>query len=515
MIGRFRLTWPEPHYRSLEHKLVAMHIVPPHIRAAQERRERLKMLLQQQAPDAAAVSRELHGKARGCAFDTNVMIDATLFYQAEDIVRRGIDVPEVHLILMRCYRDGTVVEKNISASDYHLSEAARKGDQAARYLVASTYLKSSTTETRYQALETLIELALNGDGVLKEKALWTALPTVLSSLGSDNLSFEDDQFIGYYAAAFPGGDPALSVIITEATAGIQAANARAGSYEDQDAKLAQAEATKAEVKEWRQHSRDFLARHQYRINALARPIPTTDAPAATRFERRLPAVNSGRSQGLKIAPRPVSCAVKADKPASLNIPFRVLAASGCLLLGFFFFPMFIVAGVIAWSLYSDIKDAPSERAIAVQLEAYQRHPVSIEDIRDMCESPAETAFLDAMVTAYQLGTGPGSVTGGSLRLRSQVGMGRLNIHSSYLSHQYRADFLIDDDLVVEIDGAAYHSSPMAVERDEKRDADMMRDGYSVLRIPAKVVFTDPVEAMRRVEDARVRLRSHRASAAAA
>ena len=190
----------------------------------------------------------------------------------------------------------------------------------------------------------------------------------------------------------------------------------------------------------------------------------------------------------------------------MAIPLRILLAVVCALLGFLFFPLFLLAGLIAWSVFSDIKDAPAQKIRDAEAEARANAPVSVEDIRDRCDSPAETAFLDAMVSAYALQTGPGAVEGRGLRMRSQVSMGRLNIHSRYASSQYRADFLIDDKLVVEIDGATYHSSAEAVARDGTRDDDMKREGYTVLRIPAKLVFLKPTEAVQQVERARVALR---------
>lgn len=117
-----------------------------------------------------------------------------------------------------------------------------------------------------------------------------------------------------------------------------------------------------------------------------------------------------------------------------------------------------------------------------------------------------------MVSAYNLQTGPGAIEGQGLRLRNQVSMGRLRIYSNYASSQYRADFLVDEKLVVEIDGATYHSSPEAVARDRQRDADMRREGYSILRIPAQVVFRDSAEAVKRVENARKKLRNGGSSA---
>lgn len=188
---------------------------------------------------------------------------------------------------------------------------------------------------------------------------------------------------------------------------------------------------------------------------------------------------------------------------------RALFAAVCLLLGFLFFPMFFVGGLVAWSIYRDVVEAPARRAQQAVINARINAPVSIEEIRWACDSPAEVAFLDAMVSAYALQTGPGAIEGRGLRLRNQVPMGRLKIFSGYASSQYRADFLIDEKLVVEVDGATYHSSAEAIARDRERDAEMRREGYSILRIPANVVFHDPAEAVKRVEDARLALPSTR------
>jgi very-short-patch-repair endonuclease len=195
----------------------------------------------------------------------------------------------------------------------------------------------------------------------------------------------------------------------------------------------------------------------------------------------------------------------------LTIFQRILFAFTCIILGFLFFPLFFVGGLIAWSVYRDIVEAPARLAEQLEIEARINAPVSAEDIRWVCESPAETAFLDIMVSAYALQTGPGAIEGCGLRLRSQVSMGRLNIYSGYASSQYRADFLIDENLVVEIDGATYHSSPEAVARDRQRDADIRREGYSIVRIPAQVVFSDSAAVVKRVEDARMALRRNGSS----
>jgi hypothetical protein len=67
--------------------------------------------------------------------------------------------------------------------------------------------------------------------------------------------------------------------------------------------------------------------------------------------------------------------------------------------------------------------------------------------------------------------------------------------------RYRLDFFANGWLVIEIDGAAYHSSLDDVARDETRDAYLKSYDYTVLRIPAKVVFSTPLQAVAKVRSA--------------
>lgn len=107
-----------------------------------------------------------------------------------------------------------------------------------------------------------------------------------------------------------------------------------------------------------------------------------------------------------------------------------------------------------------------------------------------CESPAEIAFLTAMIDAYRLQPMNGALQADGLKLDLQVEDGG-----------YRVDFLANEWLVIEIDGAAYHSSEQAKARDQRRDEYLESLGYSVVRVPAKAVFTEPPEAIRRVSAA--------------
>lgn len=199
--------------------------------------------------------------------------------------------------------------------------------------------------------------------------------------------------------------------------------------------------------------------------------------------------------------------IESDQDGVKNVPLRALVAVGLFLLGFLFPLFFVASGLIAWALYEEIRDEPANRATRAEIAALPTPICSLDDIRLDCESPAEEAFLDAMILAYGLAPAPGALEGRGLRLRSQVGMVRYSMHRNGDGHRYRADFLVDEDLVVEIDGSTYHSSEEAVARDERKDADMLADGYSVLRIPASIVFKTPAEAIRRVEMARLSLRA--------
>jgi very-short-patch-repair endonuclease len=176
----------------------------------------------------------------------------------------------------------------------------------------------------------------------------------------------------------------------------------------------------------------------------------------------------------------------------MNIPLRVVAAIVCFFIGFAFPLSFALAGLIVWSIYEEISGpitkVPSRqdklKTLTAESEGW------LDCFRDVCESPAETAFLDAMVSAFDLKPEKGLLSGGGLKLQMQVPVG-----------PYRLDFLVDKRLIVEVDGAAYHSSPEAVEKDGKRDTFMKGKGFAVIRIPAKITLYNPKEAAERVRRA--------------
>ncbi len=116
-----------------------------------------------------------------------------------------------------------------------------------------------------------------------------------------------------------------------------------------------------------------------------------------------------------------------------------------------------------------------------------------------CESPAEEAFLRAMIPAYTLEPSSGLLLGSGIRMNLQVEVKRYEKNGVW--RLYRVDFLINDWLVVEIDGAAHHSSLEALKKDSLRDSFLRGKRFTTLHLPAKLVFNTPAEAIRRVRAA--------------
>src|SRR5258708_2763302 len=67
---------------------------------------------------------------------------------------------------------------------------------------------------------------------------------------------------------------------------------------------------------------------------------------------------------------------------------------------------------------------------------------------------------------------------------------------------YYADFAhLDSGVVIEIDGAAYHSSPEQVARDQDRQHWIEAQGWIVIRFSGSQVYRDPVRTVYRARRA--------------
>lgn len=158
----------------------------------------------------------------------------------------------------------------------------------------------------------------------------------------------------------------------------------------------------------------------------------------------------------------------------------------------FIFPYVLMLVLwLAWTIYEDLKSPASENIPPPRswIDATPEDNDWLTLFLKGCESPAEEQFLQAMVLEFDLEPNKGKLVSSNLTMQMQVKFAN-----------YRFDFVLNSRYIVEIDGATYHSSPEQVERDRIRDELSVANGYSVLRIPASIVFNNSAEAIRRVKN---------------
>ena len=139
----------------------------------------------------------------------------------------------------------------------------------------------------------------------------------------------------------------------------------------------------------------------------------------------------------------------------------------------------IAAAVSNAQLAAAVNEAHVQRLVSQQtithlISEYHGRP-GIRALRDLCEDPrmtrsaAERRFL-------------------SLLRRAGLALPETNV----MAAGHEVDFLWRDErLVVETDGWAAHSSPVAFERDRKRDARLAARGYTILRVSWRRLSGDP------------------------
>ena len=76
---------------------------------------------------------------------------------------------------------------------------------------------------------------------------------------------------------------------------------------------------------------------------------------------------------------------------------------------------------------------------------------------------------------------------------------KIKFREQYKIGSYTADFLINDFLVVEIDGP-HHEVQEQIEHDEKRDNYMRKMGYKVLRVPVWVLAMNNNAAINEIKE---------------
>jgi very-short-patch-repair endonuclease len=99
----------------------------------------------------------------------------------------------------------------------------------------------------------------------------------------------------------------------------------------------------------------------------------------------------------------------------------------------------------------------------------------------LCDSEPERLLLKALIVVTDLKP-DGKWLQGRLRVLPQARLLR-----------FRVDFLVNEHLVVEVDGKAFHNSSQSFESDRRRDQELVLAGYKTIRFPASQVFNSPLE----------------------
>ncbi|GHE78774.1 DNA helicase [Camelimonas fluminis] len=142
------------------------------------------------------------------------------------------------------------------------------------------------------------------------------------------------------------------------------------------------------------------------------------------------------------------------------------------------------------SLHSDQIDLARTRALGVQhlkafLDFAARGPVALAARTDGSLGPTESPFEDAVKAALEAF---------GWEVRSQIGVSGFRIDLGVVHPDHAGAFLAG----VECDGATYHSSASARDRDKVRQGVLEGLGWYILRIWSTDWFRSPIEAAERV-----------------
>lgn len=127
-------------------------------------------------------------------------------------------------------------------------------------------------------------------------------------------------------------------------------------------------------------------------------------------------------------------------------------------------------------------------------EAIALRLVALEDLAAAAERHRGRLGAGRLRAVVQGGGGPSRTRSTAeerfLALVRKARVGRPKLNTAVAGHE--VDFFWPQHrLVVEVDGRAYHTSPRAVDRDRRRDADLATAGYRVLRITWREIVHHP------------------------
>lgn len=146
-----------------------------------------------------------------------------------------------------------------------------------------------------------------------------------------------------------------------------------------------------------------------------------------------------------------------------------------------------------------IEDAARENAARLAISAIEKKSIEKECSKflDKCDSEPERLLLEALIAA------------GKLKPCGEVLKGDFTLELQAKVLKYRADFMLDDKLAVEVDGRAYHSNSRNFETDKYRDQDFLENGYVTVRFPAVQVYRRRDEVVEKILAIRSKLSADR------
>lgn len=105
--------------------------------------------------------------------------------------------------------------------------------------------------------------------------------------------------------------------------------------------------------------------------------------------------------------------------------------------------------------------------------------VDVKKFMQQCESEPERVLLTALIAR------------GGLKPKGKILEGKFKLQPQANIQQYRADFLIDNWLAVEVDGKAFHLNHKSFVNDRVRDQHFLKLGITTFRAAASQVYKNP------------------------
>lgn len=121
---------------------------------------------------------------------------------------------------------------------------------------------------------------------------------------------------------------------------------------------------------------------------------------------------------------------------------------------------------------------------SVNLEAM----LPYKNIFELCESEPEAILLQDFICFF------------GFKATSDIVLKNKNIEVRSQVHilDYRVDFLLNDKLIIEVDGRSYHDNEYSFEYDKYRDQSLMAYGYKVVRLPAVQIYKECRDATEKI-----------------